>query len=69
VTRLVPVEQMTPGQVVVLPRGRRVKVERVDLFDGLFVVRWTRPDSDHPNGVQLGSLRPARAGETWEVAS
>jgi hypothetical protein len=67
---LIPVEQIQPGQTIRLPRGRRVRVERIDLYDDdRFVVRWTRPDSDHPDGEQLGSLRPAHAGETWEVVA
>ncbi len=65
---LVPVEEVRPGRLVVLPQGRRVKVERVDLYpDDTFVVRWRRPNGDHPDRVQLGSLYPRPAGETVQV--
>jgi hypothetical protein len=38
----VPVEQIRPKDVIVLPRKRRVTVERVDEYDNGFVVRWSR---------------------------
>jgi hypothetical protein len=65
----VPVEKLEPGMTIALPRGRRVRVERVDEYDDGYVVRWTRPDSDHPDGVQLGSLIPVPAGHEWTVTA
>lgn len=56
-----PVEQIREGDVVVLPSGRRVVVERVDVYDDdAYVVRWKA-------GSYRGSLKPVRAGDEWEV--
>jgi hypothetical protein len=38
----VPVEELQPGDKLLLARGRVVIVERVDEYDGGFVVRWWR---------------------------
>jgi hypothetical protein len=38
------VEKLRPGDVLVLPSGRRVTCERVDEYpDGDLIVRWWRP--------------------------
>lgn len=65
----IPVDEVQPGDTVVLPLGRRCEVEGVDLYeDDTFVVRWRRADPDHPDGVQLGSLASMREGELVQVA-
>lgn len=47
-------EQLRPGDRVVLQFGRRVTVERVDRYDDRFVVRWWRDaergEPGHPGG-------------------
>lgn len=65
---LIAVDQVQPADTVVLPQGRRCEVEGVDLYeDDTFVVRWSRPDAEHPDGVQLGSLAPMRERELVQV--
>lgn len=39
----VPVEELRPGDTLILSGGRRVSFERVDEFDGACFVRWYRP--------------------------
>ena len=63
----VPVEDLRPGQRLVLARGMYAVVERVDVYETLgmetvenFVVRWKR-------GRDLGSFRPLLRGETVRV--
>lgn len=63
----VPVEEIRPRMRLVMARGMRAVVERVDKYDTLgieevenFVVRWRR-------GRDLGSLRPLLRGETVRV--
>jgi hypothetical protein len=41
-TEWVPLEQLEEGDLLILPSGMRVTVERVDEFDDGFVVRWWR---------------------------
>lgn len=57
-----PVEDIIEGDIVTLPKGRQVRVERVDMYDhdGTYVVRWKA-------GHELGSLCPMVAGETVNV--
>jgi hypothetical protein len=76
---LVPVEQVRRGQTLVLPRGQRVsiyKVERLD--DGRYVVCWRRPaergepgftlrNNDRHDGFYLGSFAPMSAGECVRI--
>jgi len=75
---LVPVEQLRPGENVILPMGVRVTVERVDEYDGVFVVRWWRlaergepgwrtQGPDALDGRYLGSLIGVPAGHCWRV--
>lgn len=76
---LVAVEDLEPGSTLVLPKGQRVTVERVDTYDDRFVVRWYRraqrgepgfartDDELAGDGRYLGSLHPVSAGHEWTV--
>lgn len=78
----VPVEQLQPGDRVILPSGRIVTVERVDTYDDGLVVRWWRPaeqgepgrghsafgdDELRMDGRYYGSLMTVPAGHCWQV--
>lgn len=67
---MVPVEALRPGDELVLPLARTVKVERVDRYDdGTLIVRWHAGPvyrAPHPlagEREQLGSLAPRRVGD------
>lgn len=58
-----PVEEILPGDTLLLPSGREVTVDRVDRTDTdlagpVYSVRWKA-------GTLHGSLIPKRPGETW----
>lgn len=64
---LVPVEDVRPGDRLILPSGARVTVECVDSFDdGLFVVRWwrraERGEPGHPGAKDLLDFKESRDG-------
>jgi len=81
----VPVDELEPGMRLLLPGGREVTVERVDVYDDVgFVVRWFRPAErgepgiprrdaetwmDAYDGRYLGSLIPVPAGHCWSIAT
>lgn len=67
---LVPVSRIRPGDVLTLPRGGLVTVERVDTYGPTFVVvRWWRKQVAYHDGWRidggryLGSLRPLRPND------
>lgn len=76
---LVAVEDLEPGSTLILPKGQRVTVERVDEYDDQFVVRWyrraqrgepgfARPDDELAgDGRYFGSLVPVPVGHEWTV--
>lgn len=65
----VPVEDIQPGDTIILGTQRSVVVEAVDSYpDDTYIVRWRRNDPAHEGGVQHGSLIPVFAGYTWTVA-
>ncbi len=81
-TEDVPVEDLRPGDSVILPNGRRVTVEYVESFDdgATLLVRWWRPaerdEPGHPgakekaeglDGRLLGSLIAVPPGHCWTV--
>lgn len=80
-TRLVAVQDLRPGDRLLLPTGARVVVEAVGTAaDGLVVVRWWRhagrgepgfrhhaETGDHCDGRYLGSLTARPPGSTVEV--
>lgn len=64
-----PVEQLRDGDVIVLPNGRRVEVQRIDRHDdGRITVRWhAGPLYPHRHALagqrrDLGSLVPKQPG-------
>lgn len=71
IAEVVPVERIGQGDVLVLPWGGEINVERVDTYGPEIFVRWWRPaDRGEPghkqhggDGRYLGSLKPLRAGD------
>jgi hypothetical protein len=79
----IPVEEIRPGMILILPSQRRVTVERVDVYDdGLHVVRWYRRAergepgfdnghgdtvNDERDGRYLGSCTAVPKGHRWTV--
>lgn len=57
----VPLNELRPGDRLILPGGRRVNFERLDEYDSGFVVRWWRPaDRGEPGYRTRGRFeRPA----------
>lgn len=77
----VPVEQLQEGDTLILVKGDRVTVERVDEYDEGLVVRWWRPAGngevgskgrrmrfgDLMDGRYLGSTLLVQRGHLFEV--
>lgn len=68
---LVRVSDLRPGDVITLPRGSHVIVERLDSYSATHVlVRWWRHQKRYPrdgveiaSGRYLGTLKPLRPDE------
>jgi len=67
----VSVEELKPRDVIQLPSGRRVTVDRVDVCGDSLVVRWWRKVEEEVGargaGHYLGSLVTAATGDTVRV--
>lgn len=67
----VPVEEIRPNDVLVLPNQRRVTVESVDVYgedgDGeVFVVRWWRPADRGEPGHRGGRNHAEAIRDEWD---
>lgn len=66
VEELVPVEELRPGDRLILPLGQRVTVERVDRYDGGFVVRWWRLAEHGEPGHRGAKHHVDRVNDEWD---
>lgn len=67
----ISVEELKPRDVIQLPSGRRMTVDRVDVCGDSLVVRWWRKVEHEVgaggDGHYLGSLVTAAKGDTVRV--
>jgi len=62
----VPIEELRPGDRIVLPSGQRVTFDRLDEYDDGYVVRWWRRAEHGEPGHRGGKRHTEAIGDEWD---
>lgn len=63
---LVPIEQLRPGDRIILPTGQRVIFDRVDEYEDGFIVRWWRRAEHGEPGHRGGKRHEDAISDEWD---
>jgi len=62
----VPIEELRPGDRIILPTGQRVTFERIDEYDDGLVVRWWRRAERGDPGNRGGKQHADAIANEWD---